>query len=511
MTFDKKIASVLGVMTAVSVLAGCGAAQRSEMPLDEIQENQKGFTTGASVHDPSILKADGTYFIFGSHMDAAKSDDLVKWSMFASGVDEDNKLFDNLFDEPMEAFSFVGKNEAGGYSVWAPDVVYNKKMQKYMMYFCTTSTYKKSTLCFATADKPEGPYTFQDVLIHSGFTNQDFDTTNMLTINPESKMTDYLKAGDYDNLRWPNCIDPTVFYDKEGKMWMTYGSWSGGIFILEIDEETGYPIYPEANEEAGIDTYYGKHLLGGGHNSVEGPYILYDEESGCYYLFVSYGALQAKGGYQIRVFRSENPDGPYVDTAGQEMGMVVDHSGYGLKMMGNYTFPSLSFEYMAPGHNSAFTDDDGKSYIVYHQRFKNGTEAHEPRVHQIFFNKEGWPVAAPFNTSGETLNKDGYKEKEVLGTYYYVNHGTDINSKVHKYEALVFEEGGVIKDESGKEAGSFSLEKGTPYVSITLGGQTYEGIMIEMKEEAGNQVMCFTAAGSNNETIWGAHYMKEDK
>ena len=37
-----------------------------------------------------------------------------------------------------------------------------------------------------------------------------------------------------------------------------------------------------------------------------------------YYLFMSYGGLSGYGdyfavGYQMRVFRSENPDGPYVD------------------------------------------------------------------------------------------------------------------------------------------------------------------------------------------------------
>ena len=190
--------------------------------------------------------------------------------------------------------------------------------------------------------------------------------------------------------------------------------------------------------------------------------------------------------------------------------MVVDHSSYGLKMMGNYTFPSLVYTYMAPGHNSAFVDEDGKMYVVYHQRFKNGTEAHEPRVHQLFRTKSDWLVAAPFATSGETLNEKGYKEKEILGTYYYVNHETDISREVHDYEAITFEEGGKILDAEGKEKGSFELESGTPYVTITLDGQKYEGVMVEMVEEDGNQTMCFTAAGTNNETIWGVHYFKED-
>ena len=50
--------------------------------------------------------------------------------------------------------------------------------------------------------------------------------------------------------------------------------------------------------------------------SIEGPYIQYDSDSGYYYLYVSYGGLERTGGYQIRVFRSEAPDGPYVDMNG---------------------------------------------------------------------------------------------------------------------------------------------------------------------------------------------------
>ena len=33
----------------------------------------------ASVHDPSVLYADGMYYIYGSHMQAAKSSDLQDW------------------------------------------------------------------------------------------------------------------------------------------------------------------------------------------------------------------------------------------------------------------------------------------------------------------------------------------------------------------------------------------------------------------------------------------------
>jgi len=97
----------------------------------ESQIKKGGFSAGASVHDPSIIKDNGTYYIFGSHMESAKSTDLRNWTSFSSGVNADNKLFDNLFDGEEDgdpaAFAYVGKNEEGGYSVWAPDVIYNKK------------------------------------------------------------------------------------------------------------------------------------------------------------------------------------------------------------------------------------------------------------------------------------------------------------------------------------------------------------------------------------------------
>ena len=50
---------------------------------------------------------------------------------------------------------------------------------------------------------------------------------------------------------------------------MVYGSWSGGIFLLEIDKTTGLVIHPEADKANNVDPYYGKRLLGGGHISIE--------------------------------------------------------------------------------------------------------------------------------------------------------------------------------------------------------------------------------------------------
>ena len=364
---------LLGAQSIYAAEAADGTAETTDAAneketagADDIESKIKkgGFTAGASVHDPSVIKDNDTYYIFGSHMESAKSADLRNWTGFSSGVNAENKLFDNLFDGEEDgdpaAFTYVGKNEEGGYSVWAPDVIYNKKMGKYVMYFCTTSSYVKSNICFATADDIEGPYHYEDTFLYSGYSYHDVKESNIEELMGTDPRP--YTAASYDNNNWPNCIDPDVFYDKDGRMWMVYGSWSGGIFLIEIDEETGYPIYPEADEENHVDSYYGKKLLGGYHNSIEGPHIMYDETSGYYYLFLSYGNLQAKGGYQMRLFRCDTVDGTYTDAAGKDMYLFVEHKDHGLKMMGNYTFPSLTQTYMAPGGQTAFEDEDGKLY-----------------------------------------------------------------------------------------------------------------------------------------------------
>lgn len=498
----KKITVLMLITMMLMTMASCGA--KGGKGVDEIK--QKNQTMGISVHDPNVVKDEDTYYIFGSHMEAAKTTDLINFKSFASGVNKSNKLFDNLFTDEMEAFSFVGKYQDGGYAVWAPTVIYNKAMEKYVMYFSTSRDYRTSTISMATADTIEGPYHYEAQLIHSGYSRVDVDKTNFYEIlGEDAKVTDYLTAGKYNNLKYPNCIDPAVFYDEEGKMWMVYGSWSGGIWLLELDEATGLPIHPEADEEKHIDTYYGQYLMGGLHNSCEGPFILYDEQSGYYYLLVSYGELTREGGYQIRQYRAETVTGPYVDAAGQTFDYVVDHSEFGLKMMGNYALPSLKTAYMAPGHCSAIIDTDGAYYLVYHTRFDSGSEYHEPRVHQMFVNEDGWLVAAPFATTG-AVTCDAYTDiAQLEGNYYVLNHRKDIGAQIHDAQKMKVDKDGKVKLEDGSK-GELVLSEQNGYVSLELDGVIYKGVVFDMQDEAGNEARCITASGSNNETVWAVLY-----
>ena len=478
---------------------------------------QTGFVNSkASVHDPSILKVGDTYYIFGSHMSAATCDDLLSWETLANGYHAGNSVYGQIYSVSDEAFAYAGASTSliptddGGVHVWAPDVIYNKKMGKYVMYYCTTSTWNASNLCYGISDTPEGPYEWQGALIYSGFDKDTIRSTDVLDYVDEADALDtYIKGNKgYRFEDWPNAIDPTVFYDGDGRMWMVYGSWSGGIFLLEIDEATGKVIHPAADPANNVDPYFGKRLEGGGHESMEAPYILWDEASGYYYLFVSYGGLSREGGYQIRVFRSETVDGDYVDMNGQTLGPKLNNSYYGLKLSGNYMLPSLNVAYMATGHNSAFVDDDGKKYIVYHTRFNTGSEAHSPRVHQFLVNAEGWPCMLPYQTQGETVSETGYSNDKIAGRYYMINQGTAIDSVIAQPEILYLNKGGKAKTET--EEGTWTAEEGTCFITITLGEKTYSGVLCEMPDEAGTTVMTFSAVGYN-ESVWGVKYAESAK
>lgn len=489
-----------------------------EMPADlDFTVNYDGIKTakieaGVSVHDPSIYKVDGKYYIFGSHMSTAVSEDLRTWTSLGDGY----KVKDQIYYELManeDAFAYAGSKKSlirtddGGWHVWAPDVIYNEDTGLYYLYFCTTSTWNASNLCYATSESIEGPYEWKGALIYSGFTAATLDATDVTEyVDRDTAKDRYIKKSDeYNFNKYPNAIDPTVLYDGEGRLWMVYGSWSGGMYLLELDKATGEVIHPEEDEAKRVDPYFGKRLLGGNHSSIEAPYILYDEQSGYYYLFVSYGGLVREGGYQIRVFRSETIDGDYVDMNG-EYPMDTnnpEHYPYGLKLSGNYFLPSLEMAYMATGHNSAFIDEDGKKYVVNHTRFDNKTEEHQPRVHQFIVNEEGWPCMLPYATDGETVSESGYDKSAVVGRYYVINQGTAIDAVIAQPFILYLDESGKVYGD-GVE-GSWEMKDGTCFMKVSYGGKDYSGVFCQMNDEAGTQVMTFSAVGSN-ESVWGVKY-----
>ena len=66
-----------------------------------------------SVHDPSIIKEGDTYYVFGSHIDAAKSTDLQNWTQFTNGyTTPGNVIFGDLSENLAGSFAWAGEDDS---------------------------------------------------------------------------------------------------------------------------------------------------------------------------------------------------------------------------------------------------------------------------------------------------------------------------------------------------------------------------------------------------------------
>lgn len=525
-----------------------------------------------SVHDPSIVWEPNTksYYIFGSHRAAAKTTDLMSWTAFTAPWQtstSDNAANNLAFTTPQvttmkkggQDVSFIfnaktwaekGSTRKGNtYNVngmmWAPDVIWNPVMSKWCMYLSINGDYWYSSIILLTADKIDGPYRYQAPVVISGFFENDTykETDLELVLGSLSSLPERyaMKDGGTGNWgeRYPNCIDPCVFYDEQGKLWMSYGSWSGGIWMLELDENTGLRDYDVTYEQVGegngitVDPYFGKKIAGGYYVSGEASYIEYI--GGYYFLFVTYGGLAAggvstdynNGGYQMRVFRSESPDGPYVDT----FGTAAMFSSYklnfgpnatdnrGMNIMGAYTSwgnqTTGNNGERSQGHNSIIAAEDGRTYLVYHTRFQNRSEEHEVRVHQVFQNEDGWLVAAPFEYTGEEVKSadiattqqittDRIPGKYMLLTHKYkLDHTKKEASKPVEIELNT--DGTITGDVTGEN--SWEVVDGTSYIHIKLNNLTYKCVMVEQTmEQTDTKVVAFTGTRTSGISVWGYKY-----
>lgn len=511
------------------------------------------------VHDPSVVQdKDGTFYVFGSHGCAGKSKDLKNWENVANGVHDNNRMLvpegstlREALKEPLswtDTFQTLHGYEEAAWETgqWAADVIYNEEMGKYCYYACSSVWGTvNSVIWFGTSDSIEGPYENIKSIVYSGFdditrgpvvpkypTHYTFTNIGELLENGTFSRYRVERAdwfnddGYYDNTNFPNTIDPTVFYDKNGELWMVYGSYSGGIFIIPLIESTGEPDYKFMKKTDGYDMYFGKRLSRTNEFNEwtgEGPYITYDPQSDYYYLYISYCGLNSLGGYNIREYRSKNVDGPYTDAAGND---AFDYINSGVKLFGNYNFDCLETAYLAGGHSSSVVDKNGKMFQVYHTRFNYGNEWHQVRVHQMARTQNGWATVLPFEYTGETIDYKGFDKALLIGEYEFINHGTisngctdwaDVENIIAPTQIIILNEDGTVSGlkryESIKEntavsskdaVGTWSVQDQTAYITVTIDGIKYEGVFCRQTEEVtGEDKIVFSAVGENNECIWG--------
>lgn len=541
-------------------------------------------------HDPSIVidnitnPASPTYYIYGSHLGRGKTtaaENYQEWTVFKAGEENataTNSLFCNLsgtlvnYSDAYATHAVTSVKDHAGKTVtfgnfdahgwqkkgstvkgmqWAPDVIYNKTMKKWCMYMSLNGdNWASSIVCF-TSDNVEGPWKYQGPVVFSGFLGKyahngyaaadDWKNTDFAIATGETSLPERYNVGDKWGSFWPNCIDPCVFYDDQDNLWMSYGSWSGGIFLLRLDKSNGLRDYTytfpyEVNGKAATsaaasanttsDPYFGKKIAGGYYVSGEASYV--EKIGSHYFLFMSYGELFSTGGYQMRVFRSDNPEGPYVDCNGTSAVFnryLMNYSATaadnrGVLLFGGYKWDPMSGAEIAQGHNSAFTDKEGRSFVVYHSRFTNKGEGHEVRVHQLFLNDEGWIMAAPFEFDGETITNNDIATKasiadtEIAGDYQFLRHEYGQNTEAKAYETPVnirLNADGTI---SGAENGTWERTAGTDYIALTIDDVVYRGVLVRQTIDYTNIPAIAIAAlssSSGSTTLGQKSYTKQQE
>ena len=146
-------------------------------------------------------------------------------------------------------------------------------------------------------------------------------------------------------------IDPMAFDDpKTGKKLLYWGSGFQPIRVQELtDDRLSFKPGSEVVELVRADKGVPFHTL------IEGAWVI--ERGGWYYLFYSgenccHGPLQEIK-YAVMVARSRSATGPF-ETLAQATGRS------------DSVILRRNERWIAPGHNSTFTDDAGQDWIAYH-------------------------------------------------------------------------------------------------------------------------------------------------
>lgn len=287
---------------------------------------------------PEILYHNGVYYNYNmtGPITLKTSTDLINWTLHADRY--------ALSERPSWLSSV-----SGGTSIWAPGAY--KIGNKYYLYYCTSSSgSQNSAIGVAVTDDPsKNDWTDKGMVIRS-YTGDQY-----------------------------NCIDPNIFIDDDGTVFLIFGSYWEGIFMRKIDPETGML------DESDTTAY---HIAQGNHD-MEAPYLI--KHGNYYYLFTARGGL-SKGTYYWAVGRSESVYGPYVDKDGTAL----------LSGSGGTRLTEWKDGIEGAAHAQYFEDAEGNAYMVseswpYRANEELGiTESGKIQLHisKIVWTADGWPVTA---------------------------------------------------------------------------------------------------------------------
>ncbi len=432
--------------------------ERYSEPIDPIPEDTWETTIG--VHDPSIFKdpKSGVYYVYSTGMiDIFKSEDLIHWTKTTNTLKEIPQCVKDIYKhDKVEEYS----------NIWAPDMFYDESdtATPYHLTCSYSDEFGKnnSSIILFKAATPEGPW--------------------------ENGQIIFTSKRDDEELGKVNAIDSNICVDHEtGQKYMVYGSFWQGIHIKELNDD-GTVKDPNT---------VGKRIMSrsGGIGGPEGAYIVYNEWQGYYYLFASFDSLSDT--YNIRVARSKNITGPYVDQNGVDVDRfeAEDNTPVGYKLMGSWQFPNGN-TYYGPGHCSVLCDNY-TWYLVHHQRTVKGGVA-TLNVRYMEWTDDGWPMVMPERHTNDSWNVDN----SILPGHWDIIHiGENTNAMLTSEQLVLNSDGTAVY---GDKTGTWVSNPMSVTMIIEFEDETIDVVKWTAWDYDNNRpTIQFTGVNQDGIEIWG--------
>ncbi|MCD8042495.1 MAG: arabinan endo-1,5-alpha-L-arabinosidase [Tannerellaceae bacterium] len=410
--------------------------------------NQRNEWNLANVHDPTVMKADdGYYYMYQTdasygnahegygHFHGRRSKDLVNWEYLGSTMDEVPTWVKTKLNEYRETQGLPAI-ENPSYGFWAP-VARKVSTGKYRMYYSVViNNYIKTGA--PILDNVDKDPNFDNSWTERAFigmmetadpaSNVWEDKGFVVCSSSDKGINDWGRLLDLNvwkgYFKW-NAIDPSYIITNEGEHWLIYGSWHSGIAALQLDAATGKPL-SELGDPWDIpeESPYGKLIynrdVASRWQGSEAPEVIYNPETGYYYLFLAYDALEVP--YNTRVARAERITGPYYGingadiTTNQEVLPVVTHP---------YKF-SNSDGWVGIAHCAIFDDGEGNWYYASQGRLPkdiSGINASNAvmmgHVRSIRWTEDGWPLVMPERYGA--VPQVAITEEELIGNWEHID------------------------------------------------------------------------------------------
>lgn len=366
----------------------------------------------ANVHDPSVVYDGEYYYMYGTdasygnahaghgHFPYRRSKDLVNWEFRGMAMAAPPAwVKDSLND--MRARVGLSAISSPGYGFWAP--VVRKVGDKYRMYYSIiVDNYIGNGLpnTAANFDNTWTERAFIGMMETSDLSSNQWVDHGMVVSSVSDRGTNWSRTN--RNTDWSayfkwNAIDPTYLITPEGEHWLVYGSWHSGIVALSLNPVTGKPNKLETLADYGVRIARRQNSDANRWQAQEGPEIIYNENTGYYYLFLAYDELSVA--YNTRVCRSTSITGPYLGIDGKN----ITQGGECWPMLTHpYKF-NLHSGWVGFSHCAVFQNEtNGEWYYTSQGRLPANTGGNAfsnaimmGHVRHIRWTEDGWPVVMP--------------------------------------------------------------------------------------------------------------------